>query len=56
MYGEDVVTDQMCQKRFVTFCAADFSLECALWSGRPVEVDSNQIGALTGNNVIPHER
>ena len=50
MYGEGAVTDQTCQKRFVKFSAGDFSLEDALHSGRPVEVDSNQIETLIENN------
>ena len=29
VYGEDAVTDQMCQKWFVKFHARDFSLEDA---------------------------
>ena len=50
MYGEGAVTDEMCQKWFVKFCAGDFSLDDAPWLGRPVEVDSNQIEALIENN------
>ena len=48
MYGEGAVTDQMCQKWFVKFCAGDFSLDNAPQSGRPVEVD--QIETLIENN------
>ena len=40
--GEGAVTDQMCQKWFVKFPTGDFSLDDAPWSGRPIEVDSNQ--------------
>ena len=40
----------MCQKWFVKLCARDFSLDDAPWSGRLVEVDSNQIETLTENN------
>ena len=29
VYGEDAMTGQMCQKRFVTFCAGDFLLDDA---------------------------
>ena len=47
VYAEDAVTDQMCQKWFVKFHARDFSLEDAPLSGRPVEVDSDQIKTLT---------
>ena len=37
------MTDEMCQKWFVKFRAGDFSLDDAPWSGRPVEVDSDQM-------------
>ena len=50
VYGEGAVTDQMCQKWFVKFCAGDFSLDDAPWLDRPVEVGSNQIEALIENN------
>ena len=43
MYGEGAMTDWMCQKWFVKFCAGDFSLDSAPWSGRPVEVARDQI-------------
>ena len=45
-YGEGAGTDQTCQK----FLARDFSLDNAPWSGRPVEVDSDQIETLIENN------
>ena len=44
------MTDQTCQKWFAKFCAEDFSLDGALWSGRPVELDSDQIKTLIENN------
>ena len=50
VHGEGAVTDQMCQKWFVKFPAGDFSLDNAPWSGRPVEVGSNQIKTLIENN------
>ena len=50
VYGEGAVTNQMCQKWFAKFHAGDFLLDDAPWSGRPVEVDSDQIEALTENN------
>ena len=50
VYGEGAVTDQMCQKWFVKFCAGDFSLDDVPQSGRPVEVDSDQIETLIENN------
>ena len=34
---------------FVKFRAGDFLLDDASWSGRPVEVDSDQIETLTEN-------
>ena len=43
------MTYQMCPKWFVKFCAGDFSLNDAPWSGRPVEVDSNQINIIENN-------
>ena len=42
----------MFQKWFVKFRAGDFSLDDALWSGRPVEVASNQIKTLIENNQL----
>ena len=50
VYGEGAVTDQTCQKWFAKFRAGDFSLDAAPWSGRPVEVDSNQIETLIEKN------
>ena len=50
VYGEGAVTDQTCQKWFAEFRAADFSLDDAPQSGRPVEVDSDQIETLIENN------
>ena len=47
---EKVLTDQTCQKLFAKFCAGDFLLDDAPWSGRPVEIDSNQIETLIENN------
>ena len=44
-----VLTDQMYQKWFVKFRAADFSLEDAPWLGTPVEVNSDH-GTLIENN------
>ena len=50
MYGEGAVTDRTRQKRFAKFCAGDFLLDHAPRSGRPVEVDSDQVETLTENN------
>ena len=49
VYGEGAVTDRTCQKWLVKFCAGDL-LDDAPWSGRPVEVGSNQIETLTDNS------
>ena len=50
VYGEGAVTDRTCQKWFAKLCAGDFSLDDAPLSGRPVEVDSDQIKTLIENN------
>ena len=52
LYGEDAVTDQKCQKWFAKFRAGDSSLDEAPWSGRPVEVDSDQTKTLRTVNII----
>ena len=44
------MTDQMYQKWFVKFHAGDFSLDNTSRSGRPVEIDSDQIETLIENN------
>ena len=48
--GEGAVTDRMCPKWFVKFHAVDLSLDGAPQSGRPAEVDSDQIETLTESN------
>ena len=50
VYGEGAVTNGTCQKWSAKFHAGDFLLDNAPWSGRPVEVDSNQIKTLIENN------
>ena len=50
MYGEGAVTDRTSQKWFAKFHAGDFALDGAPWSGRPVEVDSDQIETLIENS------
>ena len=49
VYG-GAVTDRTFQRWLVKFCAGDFLLDDAPWSGRPIEVDSNQIETLIENN------
>ena len=53
---EKAVTDRMCQNWFAKFHAGDFSLDDAPGSGRPVEVDSDQIETLRTISVLPHGR
>ena len=48
--GEGAVTDQTCQKWFVKFCVGDFSLDNVPGLGISIEVDSDQIETLIGNN------
>ena len=50
VYGEGAVANQVCQKWLVKILAGDFLLANAQWSGRAVEVDSNQIKVLIENN------
>ena len=50
VYGEGAVTDRTCQKWFAKFRAGDFSPDEAPRSGRPAEVDSDQIKTLIENN------
>ena len=50
VYGEGAVTDRTCQKWFAKFNVGDFSLDNAPRSGRPVEVDSDQINTIIENN------
>ena len=50
VYGEGAVTDRTCQKWFAKSHAGDFSLDDAPQSGRPVEVDSDQIETIIENN------
>ena len=44
------MTDRTCQKWFEKFRAGDFSLDDAPRSGRPVEVDGDQIKTLIEND------
>ena len=55
-YGKGAVTDRMCQKWFVKFHAGDFSLDNVPLSGRPAEVDSDQIKTLTESNHMTLHR
>ena len=48
--GEGAMINRTCQKWFAKFHAADFLLDGAPWSGRPVEVNSDQTETLIENN------
>ena len=50
LFGGGAVTDWTCQKWFVKFDAGDSLLDDAPRSGRPVEVDNDQIEALIENS------
>ena len=50
VYGKGDMTDRMYQKWFAKFCAGDFSLDNAPCSGRPLEVDSDEIKTLIEKN------
>ena len=57
VYGDGPVADRTCPKWFAKFHAGDFSLDDAPWSGRPVDVDSDQIKKyLRTINIISHRR
>ena len=43
------MTDRTCQNWSAKFCAGDFLLDDAPWSGRPFEVDSDQTETFTEN-------
>ena len=49
VYGEGAVTDQTCQMWFTKFHAGDFLLDDTPLSGRPFEVDSDQIETFIEN-------
>ena len=52
MYAEGAVSDRTCQKWFVKFHTEDFLLDDAPQSGRPIEVDSDQIRKLIEYNYF----
>ena len=57
VYREGAVTDRTSQKWLAKFCPGNFLWDNAPWSGRPAEVDREQIETLTDNNQlsIPQE-
>ena len=46
VYGEEVLKDRQCQNWFDKFGSGDFSLKGEQRSGRPNEVDDDQINAI----------
>lgn len=46
-YGEDAVSERMCQKWFAKFCSGEMGIEDAPRSGRLVTTDVDQITTLT---------
>jgi transposase len=50
VYGEDAANERTCRKWFARFRAGNVDLDDAPRSGRPVEVDDDQIKTLTENN------
>ena len=46
MYGEGALKDRQCRNWFDKFCFGDFSLKDEQCSGRPNEVDDDQIKAI----------
>ncbi|XP_026826501.1 histone-lysine N-methyltransferase SETMAR-like [Ooceraea biroi] len=52
VYGEDVVSERVCQNRFAEFRASDTTCEDGKRSGRPLVADDDQIKTVIENN--PH--
>ena len=46
VYGEEALNDRQCRNWFDKFCSGDFSLKEEQRSGRPNEVDDDQIKAM----------
>ena len=46
VYGDEALKERQCQNWFVKFRSGDFSLKDEKRSGRPVEVDDDQIKAI----------
>ena len=51
-YGEGAEADGTCQNWFARFRAGDILLDDAPWSGRPAEVDGDQIKVLRPISII----
>jgi len=52
MYGEDAVSERVCQNWFAKFRAGDTTCEDRERSGRPMMVDDNQIKSLIESNTL----
>jgi len=52
VYGEDTVSERVCQNWFAKFCAGDTTCEDRERSDRPLVVDDDQIKSLIESN--PH--
>ena len=50
VYGEKSLTERQCQNCFVRFTSGDFNLKDAPRSGRPTEVENDNIKAMIKNN------
>ena len=50
VYGEKSLTERQCQNWFARFRSGDFDLKDAPRSGRPIEVDDDEIKAIIENN------
>ncbi|MDD9350656.1 hypothetical protein, partial [Mumia sp.] len=52
VYGENVLQERQCQRWFKKFRDGDFDIHDAPRSGRPTEVDSDELKALVGANPL----
>ena len=50
VYGEHALQERQCQRWFQKFRDGDFDIHDAPRSGRPTEVDSDELKALVGAN------
>lgn len=50
VYGNNALSESVCRKWFARFKSGNFDLEDAPRSGRPSEVDDNEIKALVEND------
>ncbi|EZA53808.1 Histone-lysine N-methyltransferase SETMAR [Ooceraea biroi] len=50
VYGDDALTERVCQKWFAKFRSGDFDVNDAPRSGRPIEIDSSNVKAIIDKN------